>query len=334
MNSDCEDEDFSRGEVLMLSNRESLCGLQGCAGVLSNLTLPPSRPLPGTVRTLRQLSLERIVRQLLGFLKESRRDQDYTAVSSWLSRLDGLVSEVIWRVQEWRSPWIPLDLHWVEVEVDPLLRLVALLPKLHSLNYNPLSLTVTSFCAALVGLPLLTCLQLSHTASDALLRLLPRDCPSLQILNLQGSRGVTDNGLRRLLLLPSASSRCAWRFLYRRWREMRPLRSRTAGGGRGGDDTRGLVEYQVLLPPLPPARLRTPLSFSLKHLDLRATRVSKSGAAWAARCVPSGHLLILECNNHPPFNYHSRAGGGGGTKRYHSLEESSPPGGRRLPPSP
>ncbi|XP_047738637.1 uncharacterized protein LOC125178577 [Hyalella azteca] len=265
------------------------------------------RPKDDEVPTLSQLSIEKVSRLVVQVLKAETPHETYKQVGTWLCRLQVGVDSVVWRVQQIRPPWLPVDLHWVEVEPDPLLLLLAYIPQLRTLSYTPLPHTLPTLSALLCGLPHLTRLQLRHTADDTMMRMVGRSCPSLQVLCVKGSRSVSDAGLRYMVLKPGASSRCAWRFLYRRWKELKPVLV----------SSQHQREY-ASLPPVPAvaAHQRTELAGALRHLDLRGTKVTMSGARWAAKCAPQAHLLLLSSS--ASHSLTSR------TKRYHSLEEQQP----------
>lgn len=319
-----DDRQVLCGEVVMLSDTSSACGVTGCGGVVHPLHgILCLSPL--SIPALMQLAVEQVAAQVAAIMKDDCycTDTTHASVGTWLGKVTDprVVDAVIWRVQEIRTPWLPIDLHWVETEPDPLLLMLAHLTRLQTLTYSVVPQALPPLQALLVGLPNLSTLQLRHTADDALLRTVGRYCPNLRVLCLQGSRSVSDSGLRRLLLRPVASSRCAWRDLYRRWREVRKLPAPpnitsgtcSPGGGGGAGSSQQQYQYHLLLPlpPVPSAHQLTELAGVLVHLDLRGTRVTLRGARWGSQCLPRAHLLILA-----PSCY-----AGSRNKRYHSLEE-------------
>ena len=302
MTAEVSPEVFFEGCVYKSSSQEMKCPDLDCSVVHDKLLFISSLSCGRGVKSLRQIALDKSLRVMLLFLKESRSEAEYKNMGNMMKILnEDCVSELLWRAHEWRPPWIPMDLLWVEADIDPYLRVVALAPQLKVLTYSPVSpLSVHPLTAVLSGLPLLQSLRLQYTASDTLLRLLHRDCPHLKVLSVQGSKGVTDSGLRRLLLLPSASHRCAWHILFKRWRELLPYEKSR--------------QYKTLLPPVPAPELRTVLCSSLEHLDLRETRVTECGAQWAAQCLYRGHILISAVTRGRKIS---------GSNRYFSLEEGS-----------
>lgn len=318
--------DMAAGELLILNDTTSGCSVTGCRGVVVPLktdTPPPLLSIP----LLAHLAVEKVAIQLVQVIKDEffNISANHKAVGAWLCKLTPqTLDAVIWRVQEIRPPWIPIDLHWVEIEPDPLLLLLAYATKLQTLSYSIVPQALPTLQALLVGLPYLSTLELRQTANDVLLRSVGRSCPSLKVLCVQGSRCVSDAGVRYLVLRPMASSRCAWKALYRRWKEVRRMTSATTSGATIGGSQQ---QYQLLVPPVPGPHQLTDLTRVLLHLDLRGTRVTSDAATWAARCLPQAHLLLLA----------STATCLDRNKRYHSLEDQciTPSSTRsRLPSSP
>lgn len=202
-----------------------------------------------------------------------------------------LVTTVMMAVVTARPRWLPLEYHWAPVDHDPLLTLLPLLgTRLTALTYTCHPLSRDPLLAALSGLPGLTCLSLPDTTDDNTLAVVGAGCPLLACFSVRGSRAVTDDGLRRLLLQRHTYTRSRWRRLFSRWRALRSSITRQHSRYRPlppaalGDPT--------LLPTCEPDHLNS-LAATLTRLDLAGTRVTEGGREWTTHLLPPGAVVCV-----------------------------------------
>lgn len=209
------------------------------------------------------------------------------AMNSMASYLQGLNSKlltsVVTAVLATRPRWLPLEYHWAPLDHDPLLHLLELLGnRLTTLTYTCHPLSREPLLQALSAMPALTTLSLPEAADDNALAVVGAACHILATLCVRYSKGVTDDGIRRLLLRRHTYTRSRWRRLFARWRTLRASVTRQQSRYRPLPPS--LSDHTLLL-PLDPEHLN-PLSATLTHLDLSGTKVSKQGAEWARNLLP------------------------------------------------
>lgn len=241
--------------------------------------------LPGSVEGSLQLRAAQVVSRAANRAVSVGGARSVAALAAYLAPVHRRpLTLVVTLMGMLRPRFLPLEYHWAPTERDAFLALVEALPPIDALVYVPHPLAHAQMEGVLCLQARLRSLSLREGADDGLLRLVGGLCRSLAFLDVGGSKGVTDGGLRRLLLRPPAASRFHWRQLYRRWRELR------AASG---------AAYQPIFTPAPaspalePAAQRTRAACTLHHLDLRGTKVSLVGAEWASKRLEKGaHVLI------------------------------------------
>ncbi|XP_045609738.1 uncharacterized protein [Procambarus clarkii] len=205
--------------------------------------------------------------------------RDTSCVAAYLHALNSkLLTAVVTTVMATRPKWLPLEYHWAPLDHDPLLYLLELLGKrLTALTYSCHPLSREPLLQAISAMPALTTLNLPEAADDNVLAVVGAACRILVTLCVRGSKGVTDDGIRRLLLRRNTYTRSRWRRLFSRWRTLRASISRQQARYR---PLPASLSENTLLVPLEPEYLN-PLSTTLVHLDLVGTRVSSHGTEWA-----------------------------------------------------
>ncbi|XP_042891192.1 uncharacterized protein LOC122265829 [Penaeus japonicus] len=184
-----------------------------------------------------------------------------------------MLTAVVTVIMSKRPRWLPLEYHWAPLDHDPLLLLLELLGShLTVLTYSCHPLSREPLINALAAMPALTVLSLPEAADDNALAVVGAACHGLTTLCVRGSKGVTDDGMRRLLLRRHAYTRSRWRRLFSRWRSLRSSLSRQQARYRP-------IENALLVPA--DAEHLNPLSGTLVHLDLGGTKVSNQGVEWA-----------------------------------------------------
>lgn len=189
-----------------------------------------------------------------------------------------MLTAVVVQVMSKRPRWLPLEYHWAPLDHDPLLLLLELLgSRLTVLTYSCHPLSREPLINAIAAMPALTVLSLPEAADDNALAVVGAACHSLATLCVRGSRGVTDDGMRRLLLRRHAYTRSLWRRLFSRWRSLRSSLSRQQARYR--PLAPATIENSLLVPA--DAEHLNPLSSTLVHMDLGGTKVSTGGVEWA-----------------------------------------------------
>ncbi|KAK8749516.1 hypothetical protein OTU49_015404 [Cherax quadricarinatus] len=212
-----------------------------------------------------------------------------SCVAAYLQGLNPrLLTAVVTAVVASRPRWLPLEYHWAPLDHDPLLYLLQLLgERLTALTYTCHPLSREPLLQAISAMPALTTLNLPEAADDNALAVVGAACHILVTLCVRGSKAVTDDGIRRLLLRRNTYTRSRWFRLFSRWRALRASLSRQQTKYR---PLPASLSENTLLVPLDPEHLN-PLSATLIHLDLGGTKVSSQGAEWA-RAVLSPHAFV------------------------------------------
>ncbi|XP_076064355.1 uncharacterized protein LOC143038687 [Oratosquilla oratoria] len=216
-------------------------------------------------------------------VSEPRGPSVMDGVSAYLAPLTPpLLTALVVRISTNRPLWVPLEYHWAPMDHDPLLALLeAVGVSLQQLIYTCHPLSREALHRTLTAMPNLITLKLSHGADDQALRIVGATCVRLQVLSLRGSKAVTDDGMRRLLLRRSAYMRNRWRQLFGRWRELRLTLSASYRPLQQGAPGQGL-DPEVL----------NAVAGTLTELDLRGTRVTSQGVAWVRSVLPTGATVV------------------------------------------
>ena len=208
------------------------------------------------------------------------------ASAKYLEKLSSKpLNYVIQQLSLLRPRFLPLEYHWAPTEKDPFLTLIQKLPSVTAIMYIPHPLCQPHLENLFTIHKKLVALSLTEFADDSLLRIVGSLCLQLSYIDVSRSKGVTDCGLRRLLLKAPTASRFHWRQLYRRWKELRTTAASSPA-------------YRPLFlsnttSSLESTACHTPICSSLRHLDLRGTRTSAAGAEWAARRLEAGSHILL-----------------------------------------
>ncbi|XP_042221575.1 uncharacterized protein LOC121866056 [Homarus americanus] len=212
-----------------------------------------------------------------------------SCVAAYLQGLNSrLLTAVVTAVLATRPRWLPLEYHWAPLDHDPLLYLLELLgERLTALTYTCHPLSREPLLHAIAAMPGLTTLNLPEAADDNALAVVGVACHILVTLCVRGSKAVTDDGVRRLLLRRHTYTRSRWRRLFSRWRSLRSSLTRQQARYR---PLPAPLSDHTLLMPLDPEHLN-PLSATLTHLDLGGTKVSNQAAEWA-RSVLVPHAFV------------------------------------------
>ncbi|XP_066963493.1 uncharacterized protein [Macrobrachium rosenbergii] len=216
-----------------------------------------------------------------------------SSVASYLLRLSPrLLTAVVTAVQASRPRWLPLEYHWAPLDHDPLLHLLELVgDRLTALSYRCHPLSRELLVHALGAMPRLSTLNLPNSADDNVLAVVGAACFTLTTLCVRGSRGVTDDGLRRLMLRRDAYTRSRWRRLFSRWRNLRTTMTRQQSRYRPlSANSQVPIGESALLVPMDPEQLN-PLSATLTHVDLGGTRVTPQGVEWMRSVLPHNAFI-------------------------------------------
>lgn len=215
-----------------------------------------------------------------GAVDAPKESHSLTPIASYLLTLNSrLLTTIMTAVIASRPRWLPLEYHWAPLDHDPLLGLLRLVgARLTALTYTCHPLSREPLLQALAAMPSLTSLSLPETADNNVMSVVGGACPFLSSLCVRGSRAVTDDGVRRLLLRRHTYTRSRWRRLFSRWRTLRASFTRQQACYRPLPPP--VFSDQALLPPLDPDHLN-PLSVTLTLLDLGGTRVTAQVAEWA-----------------------------------------------------
>lgn len=221
-----------------------------------------------------------------GAVDAPKESQSLCTLASYLLPLNSrLLTAVMTAVMAGRPRWLPLEYHWAPLDHDPLLGLLQLVGmRLTALTYTCHPLSREPLLQALAAMPMLASLSLPETADNDVLAVVGATCPTLATLCVRGSKAVTDDGVRRLLLRRHTYTRSRWRRLFSRWRALRASLTRQQACYRPLPPA--VISDQALLPPLDPDHLN-PLSTTLTHLDLSGTKVTPQTAEWARGLLPS-----------------------------------------------
>lgn len=234
----------------------------------------------GDRHTLEDRAAGVLVRLVEGAMVAPKESHSLVPLASYLLTLNSRhLTAVMTAVMASRPRWLPLEYHWAPLDHDPLLGLLQLVGiRLTALTYTCHPLSREPLLQALAAMPALTSLSLPETADNNVLAVVGAACPVLATLCVRGSRGVTDDGVRRLLLRRHTYTRSRWRRLFSRWRALRASLTRQQACYRPLPPH--VFSDQALLPPLDADHLN-PLSATLTHLDLSGTRVTTQAAEWA-----------------------------------------------------
>ncbi|XP_050727467.1 uncharacterized protein LOC127004125 [Eriocheir sinensis] len=221
-----------------------------------------------------------------GSVNAPKESQSLCALASYLLPLNSrLLTAVMTAVMAGRPRWLPLEYHWAPLDHDPLLGLLQLVGmRLTAFTYTCHPLSREPLLQALAAMPVLVFLSLPKTADNDVLALVGATCHTLATLCVRGSKGVTDDGVRRLILRRHTFTRSRWRRLFTHWRVLRASLTRQQACYRPLPPA--VINDQALLPPLDPDHLN-PLSATLTHLDLGGTRVTLQTAEWARGLLSS-----------------------------------------------
>lgn len=239
----------------------------------------------GGQHTLQERATDVLVGLVEGAVDAPKESHSLMPLASYLLTLDARhLTAVMTAVTASRPRWLPLEYHWAPVDHDPLLGLLQLVGiRLTALTYTCHPLSREPLLQALATMPALTSLSLPETADNNVLAVVGAACPILATLCVRGSKGVTDDGVRRLLLRRHTYTRSRWRRLFSRWRALRASLTRQQACYRPLPPT--VFSDQALLPPLDSDHLN-PLSATLTHLDLAGTRITAQTADWARSLLP------------------------------------------------
>ncbi|XP_068237709.1 uncharacterized protein [Palaemon carinicauda] len=215
------------------------------------------------------------------------------SVATYLLRLSPrLLTAVVTAVQATRPRWLPLEYHWAPLDHDPLLHLLQLVgDRLTSLSYTCHPLSRELLVNAIASMPRLSTLNLPNSADDNVLAVVGAACFTLTTLCVRGSRAVTDDGLRRLMLRRDAYTRSRWRRLFSRWRNLRTTMTRQQSRYRPlAANSQVPIGESALLVPMDPEQLN-PLNVTLTHIDLGGTRVTSQGVEWIRSVLPPNSFI-------------------------------------------
>ena len=251
----------------------------------------------GDRHTLEERAAGILARLVEGAVEAPKESHSLTPLASYLLSLNShMLTAVMTAVMAGRPRWLPLEYHWAPLDHDPLLGLLHLVGiRLTALTYTCHPLSREPLLQALATMPALISLSLPETADNNVLAVVGAGCPTLATLCVRGSRGVTDDGVRRLLLRPHTYTRSRWRRLFSRWRVLQASFTRQQACYRPLPPN--VFSDQALLPPLDPDHLN-PLSATLTHLDLGGTRVTAQTAEWGRSLLPSQAYIEVTHAHH------------------------------------
>lgn len=215
-----------------------------------------------------------------------------SSLAAYLNTLNSkLLTMVVTSVLSSRPRWLPLEYHWAPLDHDPLLHLVQLLgDRLTVFSYICHPLSREPLLEAIAVMSRLTVLSLPEASDDHIMAAVGASCPVLTVLCVRGSKAVSDDGLRRLLLRRQTYTRSRWRRLFSKWRSLRaPL-------CRYRPLPTSVTDHTVLL-PFEPDQLNS-LSGTLTHLDLCSTRVSYQGMAWTRSILQPSAFVDFSHKHH------------------------------------
>lgn len=280
----------------MLSSRGR--GYSGTTGERKqNLCCGGTEEYEDTRRTLKGRASGTVARLVEGAIDAPKESQSLCALASYLLPLNSrLLTSIMTAVLAGRPRWLPLEYHWAPLDHDPLLGLLQLIGmRLTSLTYTCHPLSREPLLEALAAMPSLSSLSLPETANNDMMAVVGANCPTLVTLCVRGSRGVTDDGVRRLLLRRHTYTRSRWRRLFSRWQALRVSLTRQQASYRPLPPA--IINDQAFLPPLDPDHLNA-LCATLTQLDLNGTRVTPQTAEWARGLLPSQACVEVTSSAH------------------------------------